>query len=74
MKTSEELEKQAALQVATLMSAAARTAPKTRGIDNIKTAVIDDEPTKQKVIAKMHEVGAKENRPSFTRDAGRVMA
>jgi hypothetical protein len=48
MKTSVELEKSAALQVATLMVAAARTAPKTRGIDNIKTAAIDDEPTKQK--------------------------
>jgi len=34
MKTSAELEKSAALQVAALMAAAARTAPKTRGIDN----------------------------------------
>ena len=72
MKTSEELEKQAALQVAALMTAAARTAPKTRGIDNIKTVVIDDESTRQKVIAKMREIGAKENRPSFTRDAGNI--
>jgi hypothetical protein len=40
MKTSIELEKSAALQVATLMVAAARTAPKTRGIDNIKTAAV----------------------------------
>ena len=35
MKTSAELEQQAALQVASLMAAAARTAPKTRGIDNM---------------------------------------
>jgi uncharacterized ferredoxin-like protein len=72
MKTSIELEKSAALQVAALMVAAARTAPKTRGIDNIKTAAIDDEPTKQKVIAKMREIAAKEDRPSFARDADNI--
>jgi uncharacterized ferredoxin-like protein len=72
MKTSAELEKSAALQVAALMVAAARTAPKTRGIDNLKTAAIDDEPTKQKVIAKMRGIAVKENRPSFARDAGNI--
>ena len=36
MKTSIELENAAAQHVAALMVAAARTAPKTRGIDNIK--------------------------------------
>ena len=72
MKIPEELERQAALQVAALMIAAARTAPKTRGIDNVRTAAIDDEPTTQKVIAKMREIAAKENRPSFTRDAGNI--
>jgi len=72
MKTSSELEKQAALQVAALMAAAARTAPKTRGLDNIRVAVIDDEATKQKLVAKMREIGQKENRPSFIRDAGNV--
>ncbi|MGB7769320.1 MAG: DUF2148 domain-containing protein [Verrucomicrobiia bacterium] len=72
MKTSVELEKSAALQVAALMAAAARTAPKTRGIDNIKTLAIDDEPTKQKLIAKMREIAAKEDRPSAARDAGNI--
>ena len=72
MKTSAELEKTAAVQVAALMAAAARTAPKTRGIDNIKTATIDDEPTKQKVIAKMREIAAGENRPGLARDAGNI--
>ena len=56
MTTSNELEKQAALQVAALMAAAARTAPKTRGVDNIQVLAIDDEPTKQKLIAKMREI------------------
>ena len=72
MKPSAELEKSAAAQVAALMAAAARTAPKTRGIDNIQTTAIDDEPTKQKVIAQMREIGAKENRPSFGRDANNI--
>ncbi|MGA3267635.1 MAG: DUF2148 domain-containing protein [Verrucomicrobiota bacterium] len=72
MKTSDELEKSAALQVAALMAAAARTAPKTRGIDSIKTAAIDDEPTKQRVIARMRELAAKEDRPSFARDAANI--
>ena len=72
MKTSAELEKQAALQVAVLMASAARTAPKTRGVDNVKVLAIDDEPTKQKLIAKMREIAGQENRPSFARDAGNI--
>ena len=72
MKTSAELEKQAAVQIAALMLAAARTAPKTRGIDNIKTLAIEDESTKQKVIAKMRAIAAAENRPSLARDAGNI--
>lgn len=72
MKNSEELERQAALQVAALMAAAARTAPKTRGIDNIKVLAIEDAPTKQRLIAKMREIAQKENRPSLARDAGNI--
>jgi uncharacterized ferredoxin-like protein len=72
MKTSAELEKQAALQVAALMAAAARTAPKTRGVDNIRVLVIDDEATRQKLIATMREISVKENRPGLTRDAGNI--
>ena len=72
MKTSAELEKAAALQVAALMAAAARTAPKTRGIDNIQTAAIDDEPARRKLIAKMREIGVAEDRPSLVRDAGNI--
>lgn len=54
------------------MAAAARTAPKTRGIDNIKTIAIDDEPTRQKLVAKMREIAEKEQRPSVARDAGNI--
>jgi uncharacterized ferredoxin-like protein len=72
MKTSIELETAAARQVAALMAAAARTAPKTRGIDNIKTIAIDDEPTKRKLVAKMREIAREEDRPSAARDAGNI--
>lgn len=72
MKTSIELENAAARHVAALMVAAARTAPKTRGIDNIRTAAIDDEPTRQKLIARMREIAEKESRPSLARDAGNI--
>ncbi len=70
MKTSTQLEQQAALQAVAAMAAAARTAPKTRGIDNIRVLAIDDEPTRQRLIAKMQEIATRETRPSFARDAG----
>jgi uncharacterized ferredoxin-like protein len=72
MKTSVELEKSAALQVAALMAAAARTAPRTRGIDNIKTIAIDDEATRRKLVAKMREIATTEDRPGVARDAGNI--
>lgn len=74
MKTSAELEQQAALQVVSLMAAAARTAPKTRGIDNIRVVAIDDDVSKEKITAKMKELAASENRPTFNRDAACVSA
>jgi uncharacterized ferredoxin-like protein len=72
MEGSIDLEKQAALQVVGLMAAAARTAPKTRGIDNIRIRAIDDEASKQQLIAKMREIAALENRPGMARDAGNI--
>ena len=53
MRSSQEWEIVAAQQTAAMMTAAARTAPKTRGVDNIQTAVIDDAPTRETLIAKM---------------------
>ena len=50
MKQSCELEKQATYQVAALMAGAARTAPKTRGIDNIRVVAIDDEISRQALV------------------------
>jgi uncharacterized ferredoxin-like protein len=74
MKESCELEKQAACQVAALMAGAARTAPKTRGIDNIQVVAIDDEGTRQVLVNKMKEIARSENRPGFERDAHNVAA
>ena len=72
MRTAAELEQQAALQVVELMAAAARTAPKTRGIDNIRVLAIEDDATKQQLMAKMQAIAAAENRPSLARDAGNL--
>jgi uncharacterized ferredoxin-like protein len=74
MKTSQELENQAAVAVAGLMAAAARTAPKTRGIDNIRIVVIDDPETRQKVINQMKETAQKEQWPFMARDADNIAA
>ena len=74
MKESSELEKQAAYQMAALMAAAARTAPKTRGVDNIQVVAIDDEIAKQHLIDKMKEIARSENRPFFARDADNILA
>jgi uncharacterized ferredoxin-like protein len=72
MKTSQELERQAALDVAAFMAAAARTAPKTRGIDNISVLVVDDTETKNLIILKMKEISKRNNLPTFDRDANSI--
>ncbi len=74
MKKSAELEREAALQVVALMAAAARTAPKTRGIDNIKVVAVESETMKKKVIAKMKEIAHAEDRPTLERDANNIAA
>ena len=74
MKVSSELEKQAAHHIAALMAAAARTAPKTRGVDNIQVVAIDDQIAKQNLVDKMKEIARSENRPSFARDADSILA
>ena len=74
MKVWAELEKQAVCQVAVLMAGAARTAPKTRGIDNIQVVAIDDEVSRQSLVSKMIDISRSENRPGFERDAHNVAA
>ena len=69
---SPELEKEGALEALRLMAVAARTSPKTRGIDNIEMIAVDDEPTKKRLIKKMAEISKSEERPSFARDADSI--
>ena len=74
MKRSAELEKEAVLITAGHMAAAARTAPKTCGIDNIEVFAIDDEKTRELLVSKMREISKNENRPSLERDANSIAA
>ena len=70
---SNESEMSAAMRTAELMVAAARTAPKACGIDNINTLVLDGE-DKDKLTTVMRELGQESDRPFFIRDAGNVDA
>jgi uncharacterized ferredoxin-like protein len=72
MQTTVQLEQDAARQAGAFMLAAARTAPKTRGIDNIQTVLVTEEPERGKLVAKMREIAELENRPSLARDAGNI--
>jgi len=74
MKRSDQAEKEASSYVAALMTAAARTSPKTRGIDNIEIIIVDDDATKTKLTNKMKEISKTENRPSLERDANSIAA
>ena len=67
---SRQAEHEAALDIAKAMCVAARTAPKTRGIDNIVTCILTDDDIK-KLSEKMCEVG--EEGSSIIRDAGNIL-
>ena len=60
------MEDEVVLSVAKLMVAAARTAPKARGEDSIKTAIITDN-DKDKLASVMEEIGKE-----YARDAQNV--
>ena len=68
---SKEAEKNALKDIAELMAVAARTAPKTRGRDNIETLILLDDDVK-KLVPKMKEICERDNRPSCGRDAGNL--
>ncbi len=62
---------QAALDVARRMMTAARTAPKAKGIDRLELSCVSGE--ELEILAKkMEEIGVKNQRASFVRDAGNV--
>lgn len=70
---SRELEEKSVLATAAKMCAAARTAPKARGIDRIETLVLTGE-EKDKLADKMEEIfeATGEANAFFKRDAGNV--
>ncbi|MEM0058442.1 MAG: DUF2148 domain-containing protein [Candidatus Bathyarchaeia archaeon] len=68
---SDKGEKEAILEVAKLMQAAARTAPKTAGIDDILTLVVYGE-EKDAIAEKMIEIAEQRNIDGFKRDAKNV--
>ena len=71
---SDAIEKEALFEVAKLMVAAARTAPKAKGIDNILTMIVDGA-EKDAVAAEQRRIGGGgEAFAAFTRDAGNVDA
>ncbi len=58
--------------IAEFMAIACRTAPKTRGRDNLEIIIIDSEQEKQSLIDKMKEIALRDKRPSCERDAGNI--
>jgi len=69
---SDSVEKEALFEVAKLMAAAARTAPKAKGVDTILTMVIDGQ-DKDAVANEMRRIaGDNEDLASFKRDASNV--
>jgi len=74
--TSTEAEQEAIRTVATLMAAAARTAPKTRGVDTIQTLVIDGDDLETLAQAMEQAAGEQSSAraPGFLRDARNVRA
>jgi len=69
---SDEAEKAAVLQAANLILAAIRTAPKSRGIDNIVAAVLSGS-EKDELSAEMKAIGEKNGNNTFLRDAKGIL-
>ncbi|KMZ53855.1 ferredoxin domain-containing protein [Dorea sp. D27] len=68
MISSEQAEREAIMNVAKQMAAAARTAPKTRGRDYLETVIVAGEELKE-YAARMEDLGEKYNLPFMIRDS-----
>lgn len=71
--TSDEMELRAAMSAAENICAAARTAPKAKGVDYIKTLVLTDA-DKDALADEMERLGEEFGASFFIRDAGNVRA
>jgi len=67
----EDVEGEAVLEVAKLMLAAARTAPKTAGVDDIMTLIVYGK-EKEAIAHKMEEIAEERKIGGFSRDAKNV--
>ncbi|NWF91766.1 MAG: hypothetical protein HXY46_02530 [Syntrophaceae bacterium] len=71
--TSGKIEKEALEMGASMMAVSARTAPKTRGIDSVKTVILTGEDLERLAAAMERKVGEKSTElPIFKRDADNV--
>lgn len=68
-----ESEKNAVYQVANLMLAAARTAPKGHGIDNLIAMILDGD-EKKEIVEELKKMSEETGEPFYARDAGNVDA
>ncbi|MDD3520377.1 MAG: DUF2148 domain-containing protein [Actinomycetota bacterium] len=73
MYSGKQMEEKAVIDIASLMCAAARTAPKAKGIDNIITLVLSGD-EKDALAKKMEEISIREDEgtASFPRDAKNI--
>lgn len=71
IEREEKFRAAAVLGIAEKMCVAARTAPKAKGLDLLEIAVISGDSI-PKLAAKMKELGEKEKRPGFLRDADNI--
>jgi uncharacterized ferredoxin-like protein len=58
--------------IAEFMALACRTAPKTRGRDNLEIIIVDSDGERESLKAKMREIASRDGRPSCERDAGNI--
>lgn len=72
MRDSGKLEKEAILDCARFMAASIRTAPKTRGVDNVVSSLVADRRTIKRLAASMRRISKMEKRPGMERDAGNI--
>lgn len=67
-----DVEQEALETAARLMCAAARTAPKGKGVDNLETLIVVGGEERAKLVAELHRLGEKSGAPLFSRDAGNL--
>jgi uncharacterized ferredoxin-like protein len=73
--TSEKIERDAVEMGASMMAVSARTAPKTRGIDSVKTIILTGEDLEELAVAMEKKIKEKSTElPTFKRDANNVRA